>query len=557
MTPLYKKILFTILILGFAVRVAGVGYGLPLWLVADEPPFVLAALKMIELKTIIPGLHAEEFKSFLYYPPYLSYILIPILGIILGFKYFSFEGSLADFTNYLGADLSYFFVGARLLSVALAVLSIYLVYRTAKNIFKEEWPALLSSFFIATSSLHIILSMTSRQWLAISLIHLSVIYFLTEPALSFKKRYFLSVLVAGVGMGISVISSLSVILIILYCLFFEEKKIFELLREKFVYLLAFMFIALAFLPLILYPSSLGFGRDVTASESKLVLQFILAPFAFLARILFAEPFLVLSSAVGLVFAFFYQRKIFWPFLIFILAYSYIFNFAFRFEDRFLSPLLPLICILAGFGLWKFFNYLYRFEKLIAAAIVAVFIILPSIFSLRLGYLAYAGDSRENMRAWIEEGLPPDAKIIVSARLLRVSSNKEALLEQEKIDKNSLRQVERSEIYFGKNPIYPSFHALNLNSIENPDFFADIEKYIADNSYEYMVLAETDYRKNPELHERFKKIAEEGEFIVSFGEDSPVSISESFLGGSPFLLLETKELGPKVSLYNLPAAGRAR
>ena len=529
-----KKILFAILILSFLVRLAGIGYGLPLWLVADEPPFILGALKMVELKTAIPGFHLKEFRSVLYYPPYVSYFYLPFFATVLGLKYFSFGGDRISFINYLGADLSDFFMAARLLNILLAVLSVYLVYQVSKNIFRDEWTALASSFFISTSLLHILLSITARQWLAVSFIFTLVVYLLTEPALSFKKRYFLSVLAVGLGMGVSAISSVFMVLIVLHYLFFEEKRILELLKDKFVYLLILLFIFLAAIPLVIYPSSIGFGGKITFFNEKSITDFLLSPFNFLKPLLFAEPILILFLVSGLIFSFIKYRKLFWIFLTFIFIYSCTFYMAFRFEDRFLSPLLPMIAILAGFGFREFFAFFYRFEKFIAAAALAVVILLPAIFALRLGYLAYKNDSRENLRMWVEKNVSEDSRIITDVYLMRLSSNKAAIEEQQKIDPASLRQADRSELYFGKNPIYPSFHALNFNLVENA-LQKNITKYANDNSYDYLVLSED---------------VDAGDEMVSFGENSGFSISESRLGKNPFQLFETKSLGPAVSLYKI-------
>ena len=52
-----KLILVAILLLALGVRLIGIDYGLPLALVHDEPPFIFGALKMLELKTLIPALN--------------------------------------------------------------------------------------------------------------------------------------------------------------------------------------------------------------------------------------------------------------------------------------------------------------------------------------------------------------------------------------------------------------------------------------------------------------------------------------------------------------------
>jgi len=529
MTANSRRILFVILVFAFLVRVAGIGYGLPLWLIADEPPFTLGALKMIELKTVIPRFHVEEFRSILYYPTYISYFLLPAFSGILAIKYLSFDGDRLSFINYIGSDLSDFFLAARFLNILLAVFSIYLIYGVSRNIFNDEWSGLAASFLLSTSLLHIMLSIAARQWMPISLILLLVLYFLTHPSMSFKKRYFLSILISGIGIGISAISSVALFLVGFYFLLFEEKKLSELFREKFIYFLGIMFVALALVPLAIYPASIGFGGKISLFGEKSLFGLLASPFKFLSPLLFAEPILALMSIFGLLFAFLKNRKIFWLFSLFIIAYSMLFYLLFRFEDRFLTPLIPMIAILAGFGFMRLFS---RWRVFI------IVLILPLVFSLRLGYLVYKNDSRENMRVWIETNLKEGSKIIVRARLMRLAANAQAIQEKEMIAPDSLRQIDRSELFFGKSPIYPSFHALNISDLPAQ---AGLDKPILKNGYEFIALSGG---------ERLEGILMDNKPIISFGEDSQFNYRDSHLGGSPFELFETKELGPSVSLYNL-------
>ena len=105
-----KKILIIIIGAAFLLRIAGINYGLPLWLIDDEPPFTLAALKMIQLKTLLPVFHLDEFKTVLYYPPYLSYFYLLPFSVLLGIKYLFIGGAISQFINYVVLDLSQFFV---------------------------------------------------------------------------------------------------------------------------------------------------------------------------------------------------------------------------------------------------------------------------------------------------------------------------------------------------------------------------------------------------------------------------------------------------------------
>src|SRR3989344_593976 len=86
-----ERFILAILVGAFLLRVAGIGYGLPLLVIGDEPPFTLAALKMLQLHTFIPALHPDAFQSILYYPPYPSYLLLAPFALIIGIKYLLFH----------------------------------------------------------------------------------------------------------------------------------------------------------------------------------------------------------------------------------------------------------------------------------------------------------------------------------------------------------------------------------------------------------------------------------------------------------------------------------
>src|SRR3989338_3526296 len=157
-------VLVAILSPPFLLRVSGIGFGLPLWLISDEPPFTAATLKMMELKTVLPVLHEEAFKKVIYFPPYLSYLYLAPMSAILGLQYLSYDGPLAEFKNYVVSDPSLLFLFVRFLNVIMGVATVYLTYRITKNIFQRELAALAAAFFLGTSLLHIDLSFVGRDW---------------------------------------------------------------------------------------------------------------------------------------------------------------------------------------------------------------------------------------------------------------------------------------------------------------------------------------------------------------------------------------------------------
>lgn len=542
-----RWLLIYILVFAFLVRIVGIGYGLPLWLIDDEPPFTLAALKMLQLKTLFPASYLEEFKTILYYPPYLSYLYLLPFFILLGMKYLIFNGGMEQFIYYLTSNLSQFFIIARLINVVLGTISVFLVYKISKNIFSEVAPALFGSFFLGVSLAYIMFSSVGRHWLPVSVFFVLILFFLSHKNWSFHKRYFLAILAAGIGIGISPIIGIAIILILLWYFFYEQRKLAALLTDKLFYPIYLAFGGLVVLPAVIYPRSFGFRGDLTAAESKTILGIIQSPFLFLKPVFLSEPILVLGAVLGLIFLWIKKKNLFWAVSLFIFAYSAIFYWLFRYEHRFTLPLVPILALLAGYGVWSAYQAV-NFKRIAVAVIFILCLILTTI-SLRFGYLVYNDDSRIHLRNWVEENLPAGSKILVYARLTRLSSTKTAIKEQELLDPGSLRRVDLAEANL-VNRKGKLFHALNLYDVNNQEFYDNLEKYARDNNYQYIFFGGTDQREFNKLR-NFQEIAGQGELLKSFGEfQEAYSSSIGQLLGNPFYLFKLKEFGPPIAIYKL-------
>ena len=540
-----KWLLIYILAFAFLIRVMGIGYGLPLWLIDDEPPFALAALKMIQLKTLLPALHLEEFKTVLYYPPYLSYLYLLPFSILLGIKYLFFSGGQEQFIYYLTSDLSQFFLIARFLNVVLGVLSAGLLYRVAKNIFKSELAGLAAAFFISTSLFHILMSANARHWLPISFFTVLVLWLLNLDW-DFRKRYLLAILAVGIGMGVSPINGLLLVLIGYWYFFYEQRSLSGLVKEKYFYGSLVIFALLAILPRILYPQSFGFQADLTSGQAKSLWGILQGPFLFLKSAALSEPVLMLFAVFGLATAAFYRRRLFWPLFLFIYTYSAVFYWFFRYEHRFALPIFPLLALLAGVG---FVNLYERISVGVFKKAIILILLVPLVLSLRLSYLLYKNDSRTLLRNWAEQNLPAGSKILVFARLTRLSSIKEAIKEQEFLDSKSLRKVDVAEMNFSL-PDKKYFHALNLYDVNNQEFYGNLEKYARDNRYQYLFIGGSDARDLKRLNS-FQKLAGQRTSLKSFGEfQETYSPSIGQLTGNPVGLFQLKEFGPPAAIYKL-------
>ncbi len=545
-----KFLLYFSFVFAAAVIFSGVHFGLPLWLVDDEPPYILAALKMIQVKTLLPVLHLEDFKPFLYYPPYLSYFYLPFFLIILVAKYLFFTGTVEQFSYLIGADPSIFFLAARLIIATISLVGLFLFYKICLRLCGDIWKAVLAVFFLATSFSYLALSMNSRHWLPVTFIFLLTIYFLSDSNLSWKKRYLLATLSLGIGMGINVISAIGVLLLPLWYLIYDRNSIKSAFKNPFVYILIILFVFLSFIPLVLFPASLGFSGGVTfAGKSFVGLLKSLA--VFLMPLIFTEPILIFWAFLGVVVAFKKRDRFLCLLIIFIIFYSIIFYSFFYYTHRFVVPLLPWIAVLAAFGfyeLWQFILQKYLFKIL-----MFVSLLFPVLVSSRLAYLSFQNDSRILARNWVENNLPASSKFVTFSPRLRLASSRASITEQKSIDSASLRKVDEAEMFFDGALDGKSFNALNLYTVSNLDFFDHLPEYIKKQNVEYLVISASEAEYANKIN-TIKAALPSYLKLESFGSDLGVRMPGAEVFKWTWLdLFEIKEFGPKIEIYRIDKA----
>jgi len=544
----YKHILWQILLLAFLLRLAGVGYGLPLWIVGDEPPFVTATLKMMELKTVLPVLHQGEFKPTLYFPPYLSYLYLIPFSLMLGVKYLFFTGTLVAFKNFIVSDLSHFFILARIINVVLGTLTVWLVYKISKNIFKKELAALLSAAFLAFSTLHVYLSFVARDWVPAVFLFVLAIWFLSHPGWSFKKRYIAGALTSGVACGVSVIAGFSMLFILFWYLFYEKHSIADAFKEKILYAALFIFLGLAAISVAVFPFGFHLSSGHSVGAGKSLLGFIANVGNFFKPQLYSEPILMIFAALGLVFSYKKFRNLFQTTFLFLFSYAGIFYLVFHYEQRYTVYVFPVLALLAGYGLYRAMG---TFSNKFISAGLLFLLIIPLATSLQLNQLTLKNDSRIQAMEWAKENLPANTKILTYAEMTRFITGKEAILEQQLLDPNSLRQIDYAEIRLEENPTgYKNFHALNLYAINNDNFYENITDYAKNNNYEYFFVDPIYPPENPKKQREFLPLVANNEPIKTFGSSQKKFCLRDGNFGSFFDFFKLDSFGPQIELYKL-------
>lgn len=314
--------LYIILILAFLFRIGGLFYGLPLWLIGDEPSLVTGALKILELKTILPFLHQDELKATLYFPPYLSYLYMAPFAVLTGVKLIFFHGSFTEFKYYLMSDLSDFFILERVIHLLLSLTTVWLVYKAAKNIFKEERPAILASAFIASSVIHVYSAF--YHWGPAIFMFALALYFLTDERLPADRRYLIGAAISGLAFGISLIAGFIMLFMLYWYLFYEKHSLLDVLKEKYLYAALLIFVVLAGLSIAIYPYGFHLSGDNSLGQSKSFANYIAGIWHFFKPVIAFEPIISLFAAIGLFSAYQYRRGFFYAVILFLLSYASVF-----------------------------------------------------------------------------------------------------------------------------------------------------------------------------------------------------------------------------------------
>ncbi|MDO8499689.1 MAG: hypothetical protein Q7S66_03440 [bacterium] len=488
-----KEYLPLAVILGFAaiLRFVGLDYGLPLWLVGDEVSHIFGALKMLELKTLLPALHLNDFAGVFYYTPYLSYLyLLPFL-FAAGIKFILFSGSISEFKNFLIVDPSIFFVAARAVSAVFGVATVWIVYQAGYQLFLQKRVALLSALFLAFSFLHVNYSHWARHWVAVTGFFALGIYVLANRSLSVGYRYMLVAAIIGVGMGFNVQVLLFGVYTLIWWFLFDREPILRLLIRSWFWKAVAIFSALFGTGFLLWPRGYGFlllAKNINPAigGGRSLAGFLEIYWFYLSDFIKTEPVFLIFIVVGMAALCWSYRRLAVVLGGFSFLYIAAFYFMFEHVDRFILALYPIAAVLAGYGLSQVLDFVR--SRRVAWATIIVVAVLLFIPVARYDYLLVKNDTRTQAINWAKNNLSAGAKVMVLAPLTRLPSAPTALAEQVGIDSESLRSVDRAEMSGADAADYKnSFHALNLANISRPDFFSGLEEYVARERYQYIIF----------------------------------------------------------------------
>ncbi|MBX9765506.1 glycosyltransferase family 39 protein [Patescibacteria group bacterium] len=545
------------LFLSLILRLPGISYGLPYHLYGDEEVNVYSALKMLELKTVLPVLHQDEFVPLMYEPPVTAYVYAAAFVPVIAFEYVaSGAPSLSEFKDSLVLDPSIFWYVARTIGVLFSLASIFLVFLIGKRIFKSEVAGLLSAFFMATSFVDVSIAATARHWqpgIFFGLLSLwsVIIAFDREKVARFRYLAFAGVS-SGLAVGTVYVALLAPITTFLVPFLTASsvgwRKFFckESILNLFVFFLPCVFVAGMLILAHPYPLFAQAMNSAGATSAKSLGEF----FSYYAHALWNyETPLLVFSLLGFGWLLVLRKHLVLIFALFFVSAAAVMYALFPNIVRYLVSLVPALSLLAGFGLYQLFcvREKYRYIVVLMCAVLAVYMVL--LFG-RYESLILQNDTRVAVRTWVYEHVPENATIIVDSDLVKFPGTVEALSAQKRNAPETLRAADRALLSGAKSE--RQFNAYQLLSTSTASRAALVSEALKRGGETYFIQ---DAWAPPSMYDpEFEK-----EPIVTFATGASTKFSQLIQGGQPIQKIEThllghiytlRSFGPDVTIYSI-------
>lgn len=398
-------VLGTLLVTGFALRIWGINWGLPLkYAHIDESVVIFYSFRFFT-GDLNPHVFFDYPTLFLYiiYAVQFTYFLIGSL--------FGIFTSLDQFAGkYFLGDISDIYIIARMLSVLAGTATIYLIYKISK-LFYSEKVSLLACCFMCLNWLHILHSHYATVDVAALFMTMLSVYFMCEYFISEKRNSFLfSCFTLGLATATKYYS----------LVFFANLLIIPLLKKnKFSKIL----IKLYFPGLLLVIAGFFLGcpysiLDFSAFSARFTTIYtnVVKPENFNFFKNFIIIFSHINNSTGIVFFIISLAAIAFSFgtitEIFILSFFavfFIFSSGFKMIGaHYIFPLYPFIFILTAKGLE---NASKKYHPAIFYLISALFVItaLPEI--IHNNYILTQKDTRLTAYDWTIQNIPKKSKIL--------------------------------------------------------------------------------------------------------------------------------------------------
>jgi len=571
LTP--RNILLLILLQALALKMTGLSHGLPYAFRADEESLIGGAMRMIQLKTLIPALYPE--MSVLNYPPFLPYLymafIVPVLGVLYAISGFP---DLPSFKLIVFEQMGAIFFVTRFTSVLFSLGTIWLTYKIALLLLRNPTVALFAAFlqsvdFVSTFTAHF-----ARHWNATTFVIWLAIYFSIHLAHDAQRKYYLLVgLTSGLGFGISYsFGGLGIFaggIAHLYLIWKRDASLFHLIDRNSLYM-GGIFLLLAALSIALYPNAalrLINGEITGLDDAKSFAAWVMMTGDYLQGLMLFNPVLLLLSALAVVLLLIHRRftALAWGLGtgVFYLTILYL---TVPLETRYMIVIIPVFAIGAGYVLaWLFNQALTPVSKFAVYGLTLISLGYPLATSWYESILLQRDDTRVQAITWIEKNLPENAGIVFDLAGALLRPTYPALLDQKALDPNSLNAQFRtllSSYQSGsdRTDILPgrTYRAIHPQRFNEPILSASragefLDQWIA-SGYQYYAIQFRSPTHDSALN---KIVRSRGERLAVFrpaktGNALPTYLRSTDLLSRPVQsIFQFERFGPIVEIYKIP------
>jgi len=498
-----KFALMAIICVAAWLRLHGIDHGLPYPFRSDEESMLGGALRMLELRNPIPAFNPEEMEI-LNYPVIVPYLLLMVITpfLLLDFAISGFP-PLDLFARHVFEQMGTIFLLSRLTSVVISLLTLMVVYRLARLLFKSSAISLACSALFAIEFYAVFTSHFVRHWpMTTLMIWLAVLYAIQmtrEPRL---RHYSLTAVVAGIGFGTSyALGGLGGIAGVVAHLINWRRGTVRLFDRR-AWAMAGVFLLIAIVVFVTHPNAvlrLTVGGVANLDEAKTIPGLFDSLGFYATKMTQADLGVSLMAVIGVILGTLDRatRPIVLGLAGAILFYFVALYFLVSNEGRYSLGAMPGICLLAGFGLCRLANI---FASVHSRVIVVMGALVPLVFqlavSVHIDRMLAADDTRELAAAWIANNAPEDARIANAMQNLEMPQSLAALEQQASVYPDSIRAYERLQLRLSTDPridqaqVFGDRYVINIGDqsfIEVEDFekpgFID---WLIENDYRYYI-----------------------------------------------------------------------
>jgi 4-amino-4-deoxy-L-arabinose transferase-like glycosyltransferase len=418
-------LLFAIIILGIAVRVAGIDFGLPLLCHNDESVIVNYALAYGK---------GDFNPHFFKVPPLMSYMLFFLYGIffVVGKISGMFSG-VTDFGyRFLSDPTAFYLIGRLFCGVFFGVLAIPLIYKLGKKVFNER-TGILAALFLSINFLHV--RNSHYIYFDIPLVFFILLFLVVLHAL-FKKNRLNQYLTCGFILGVAVSVKYSAIVLLFPAVLISIINIFRLRENASDIIKKNLAAGFAVTGGMFMSNPYMFVDYAFFLDTISRMPFFRPPFWFHLKVSLVEGcgFLMCVAALCGSIISLIRRNVFSAVLLsFFICYYLILTGSSQLAERYVFPVLPVVLLMTAYCVDTIISKARRKKTgYFAGVILCGAMMLPS--ALKVYYsdrLFMEKDIRQVFYEWVVENIPPGTKIALDAtgELTSILPQKRQLLKE--------------------------------------------------------------------------------------------------------------------------------